>query len=170
MNAKQIEQFLPEFWRETALPGTPVAALLDVMAGMLAPVERQISGISMTLDPMRAAEEMLPFLARMLGMDTLTPSANGPDGQLHPSNLRVVLNEAAPLLDQRGTPAALLRALALAVGEGFSVDECPDAEASFHIAIHCPSGTETHRGLIEAAVRLMKPAHVTHDLIWSEET
>ncbi|MEM6477795.1 MAG: phage tail protein [Pseudomonadota bacterium] len=166
MKADQIARFLPEFWREAAQEGTPIAALLDVMAGMIDPVERQIAGIGAALDPNHCPARMLPLLARMLGLDALLPFARGSSAQLNERAFRDILSDAPALLDRRGTPEALLHALKVATGRDFTLDESPDAERPFHIAVHCARGSEASGGLIEAVIRLMKPAHITHELIW----
>lgn len=167
MRAEQIANLLPAFWREGAHQGSPVAALFAVMADMIDPVERRIASLDEILDPARCSQHMLGFLARMLGFGALAPFAQEPSPQLREAALRAVLSEAAPLLDQRGTPQALRRCLTLAVGPNFSLVESTDTNTPFHVTVQCPAGTEPQIALIEAVVALMKPAHVTHSLSWA---
>ncbi|WP_208348317.1 phage tail protein [Pseudaestuariivita rosea] len=168
MNADQIAHLLPEFWRDARRPNSPQDALFDVMAGLLTPAEHQINTIDVSLDPLRCPKAMLPFLVRMMGLEPLLPFTGAQDGHIDTNALRLVLAEAPHLLDRRGTNTGIMRALTLAVGPGFMIDETSALAGQFHVTIQCPDGTQSAGALIDAVTRLFKPAHITHDLRWPD--
>ncbi|NSX55753.1 phage tail protein [Parasulfitobacter algicola] len=166
MNAEQIANLLPEFWQEDATDGSPQQALFHVMSDMLTPAEDQIDAIDITLNPLKCPAHMLPFLTRMLGLDPLLPFVMARENQIDQAALRLLLQDTPHLLDQRGTQGAVIRALTIALGPGFEIDEIAALAGGFHVIVKCPKHTQNSAALIDAIIWLLKPAHVTHDIEW----
>jgi hypothetical protein len=159
-----IQRLLPELWQDAvAGPQGPTAALLAVMTGMLAPIEERIANLDIALDPHRCGDTMLPFLARMNGFDALLPYCLS-GGTLGASGLRALLVAAPELRRLRGRPAALRHALGLLVDGPVEIDEGPLGGGDFHVVIRLPAAARSLAGPLDALVRLLRPAHVTHAL------
>jgi phage tail-like protein len=167
MNADDVAAFLPEFWRDARRDASPLEATLQAMAGMLHPVVRRLNTVDAVFDPRRCPDAMLPFLAHMLGFAPLLPLLRDPE-LLDAATLRALLMIAPRLARDRGTRGGLARALRAAVGTGARLDESvPDR--AFHVRIHLPVAARARADLVDALARLLAPAHVTHDVAWTEE-
>lgn len=168
MNAERILALLPAFWRSARLPGSPLDATLQTMADMLAPVSARLDTIDEILDPRRCPARMLPWLASMVGLAPLLPLHRHGTGELDDMALRALIMAAPALAADRGTRASLEQALDVAVGQGFAVDEAGDAR-EFHFVVQAPVRHQDRAPLVEALVRHLKPAHVTHRIHWQEQ-
>ena len=163
IDAALILRLLPEFWHEAAeVPGAPTAALLAAMAAMLGPAEARMSAIDSALDPHRCPDAMLPFLAGVHGLEDLLPHHRGGSGELTSPALRALLIEAPELRRLRGRPEGLRRALAPFAGRDVRIEEPPSRP--FHVAVALPARARPAARPIEALLRLLRPAHVTHSL------
>lgn len=172
MNAERILALLPAFWRSARLPGSPLEATLESMADMLAPVSARLDTIDEILDPRRCPDRMLPWLASMLGFAPLLPLHRDGSGELDDAALRALIMAAPALAADRGTRAALERALGVAVGPGFAIVEANDElgdDREFHFVVLAPARHRDRAPLVEALVRHLKPAHVTHRVHWQEQ-
>src|SRR5215207_1350027 len=176
MTAAEIRHLLPGVFQRTLRPGSPLAALLEVMEALHAPSEEALSGFPRILDPRRTPDAFVPMLAAWLDLDRLferpahdvEPSL----GRLMPSGLgrlRELTAIAAELSKWRGTRRGLLLFLETATGlKGFEVDEdVPGGDGlprPFHLRLHVPPGGKRHRPLIRRIVESEKPAYVTYEL------
>lgn len=158
---------VPEVVRETALPGSPLAALAAVAADLHAPVVDVLDRLDDVVDPFRAPPALVPFLAGWvdLGWLTSTDADGGARSVLGiaPDRLRDLVAAAADLATARGTAAGLARFLHLATGvDGFLVEDVPGA---FHVRVLVPAGAADRLDLVERLVDVLKPAHVTSQVL-----
>jgi phage tail-like protein len=178
MKRDEIERLLPSVFHRTAAPGTPLAALLEVMERMHAPAEAALDSLHVTLDPRTAPDRFLPYLARWVDMDPIY-TEGGRRGDvvtlarvaavIDPGRLRELLAMAAYLAQRRGTREGLLRFLETATGlAGFRIDERVVDEDGrvrpFHFRVHAPSAAASRLALVKRIIELEKPAYVTYDL------
>ncbi len=155
---------LPAFWHEAAsIRGSPTSALIDELVAMLRPVERRIDTFDTLLDPHRAPDGMLPFLAAMAGLGSLLPHWRSAAAS-EMARLRAILICWPNLRQHRGEPAALSRALQLILGVTPVIDE----RSCFHISIVLPEAIEDQAQLATAITNLIKPAHLTHDIVFRD--
>ncbi|WP_084141328.1 phage tail protein [Cryobacterium roopkundense] len=104
----------------------------------------------------------MPYLASWVDLDWLTGPTPGGSG-VDPARQRDLVANAADLSARRGTPAGLARFLQLATGVGgFGVVDDPGA---FHVVVHIPADAAGQVDLVHRIVGVMKPAHITHDLV-----
>lgn len=177
MKRTEIEGLLPGVFQRTIVPGSPLAALLEVMEGLHSPSESILAQLDTYLEPYQAPPEFVPFIAGWLDLErflTRVPEkldvtiAQGlfPSGLGH---LRELIAAAAYLSKWRGTAKGLIRFLETATGEsGFTIDEHVVDESNrqrpFHIQVHAPIAAEPYQPLIERIIELEKPAYVTYEL------
>jgi len=176
MKSAEIEQLLPGIFQRTVRPGGPLAAFLDVMEQLHAPIESQLADLDRLLDPRLTPDRFVPLLARWLDLDRLfEPAHRGREPllrQVMPSGLgrlRELAANAAMLSQWRGTGKGLLLFLRIATGlEGFDVDERvpgPDGRPlPFHVRVTAPPEAQPLEGLIRRIIDSEKPAYVTDDL------
>jgi phage tail-like protein len=176
MKPQEIERLLPQVFRRTRSPGSPLAAILDVMAVLHAPAERVLDDLDAFFDPRRTPSSFVPYLACWVDLEVLVGGEAGGAGQAHlpdfptgDGRLRELVAAAAFLSRWRGTRKGLLRFLEVATGvHGFDVDERVPGEDGrprpLHVRLRAPRTTETYRPLIERIVEYEKPAAVTYDL------
>jgi len=171
MQQTAIERLLPEVIRQTSTPGSPLHALLEVMADLHAPSEAALDELERFFDPYRAPDEFLPFLTRWVDLEWLfgeAPPASAlvattefPGG---PEGLRDLIASGAHLAHWRGTEAGLLLLLRLATRrEGFSVAPALDGAGSavpFRVELRAPDGPPKYRELVDRIARREKPAHI----------
>jgi P2-related tail formation protein len=186
MKRNEIEHLLPEVIRRTIRPGNPLDALLAVMEALHAPSEEVLAELDLYLDPYRAPDDFIPYLARWVDLGRFLaefPESDGPDeGPGHPSSvpfagglgrLRDLIAAAATLSKWRGTAKGLLRFLETATGmQGFEIDEAvpgPNGQPQpFHLQIRAPTKAEPYRVLIRRIIEMEKPAYVTYKLSFGE--
>ena len=187
MQRTSIERLLPEVFRATLAEGSPLGAVLDVMAGMHAPDERVLDSLDGYFDPARTEDRFVPMLARWVDLERLfvRSAAPGAKGGASPrpgepattgepiatgtGRLRELVARAAFLSQWRGTRTGLVAFLETATGaSGFTIDEAvlgaDQRSRPFHIRVHAPSTVEIHRALIERIIKFEKPAYVTYEL------
>jgi phage tail-like protein len=170
----EIARLLPWVFQRTLREGQPLAAVLGVMEAMHARPEAILAEIDRYLDPRRAPDEMVPYLARWVDLAWLL--LDPPDdlaGTVRPlpsglGRLRELVAAAAPRAKTRGTVGGLIAFLEAATGvAGFElVEEPPGPDGrprSFHVLVRAPAAAEPYRDLIALIVRTEKPAHVTFD-------
>ncbi|MBV8878575.1 MAG: hypothetical protein JO332_01300 [Planctomycetaceae bacterium] len=178
MKRDAIERLLPEVFRRTVRPGSPLAAILDVMEDLHAPAEDVLGRIDAILDPARTDDAFVPYLAGWLDLERLfddpADGSGAAPAQRQPvstglGRLRELIASAAWLSQWRGTCRGLQRFLEVATGvSGFLIDEqVPGKDGQplpFHIRVRAPGSVRAHRSLLERIIRLEKPAYVTYDL------
>ncbi len=169
MTRDQILQLLPAVVSQTATPGTISDGLVEVMAGLMRKDERILADIDAYLDPRRAPESFVPFLARWVDLARFLPALGNRAAVTDPARLRELVAQAHDLARWRGTRSGMLRFLRLATGhDGFAIAENLGADGRprlHHLCIRHPAACAGQRPLMEAVIELAKPAHVTHELV-----
>ena len=161
MRRDEIQRLLPGVFQAAAGEGTPLAALLGLMEWLHGPTEARLARVDRILDPRRAPEDFVPFLARWVDLD--------PDLAMGPDRLRVLVALGAELSRWRGTARGLTAFLEAATGmTGFRVDDAVrDARGRimpFHLRVTAPAALRPYHEQLEAIVLREKPAYVTIDL------
>lgn len=172
MKRNEIEALLPDIFQRAAQPGTPLFALLEVMAALHAPDEDALTALDRYFDPYRAPERFMPYLAGWVDLQRLILTQG--EGAAFPpgtGRLRELVAAAAHLSKWRGTSRGLLRFLETATGlKGFEIDEAvpgPNGEPrAFHIRVNAPAESESYRDLIARIIEMEKPAYVTYELVF----
>lgn len=169
MTRDQIIQLLPAVVGQTATPGTISNGLVEVMAGLMRQDESILADIDAYIDPRRAPEAFIPFLARWVDMARFLPALGNRAAVTDPARMRELIAQAHELACWRGTRPGLLRFLHLATGHtGFGIDENIAADGKprlHHLCVRHPAACTGQRFLMEAVIDLAKPAHVTHELV-----
>lgn len=179
MKRSDIARLLPSVYQRTLEETGPLAALLGVMEALHAPAEASLTGLDRFLDPRRAPEPFVPFLAQWVG---LMPLITGGDrwradaldewpGELEP--LRELVARAAPLSRWRGTTRGLVHFLETATGQGgIRIDEQvggPDGRVRpFHVRIVAPAALAPQSELVERIIESEKPAYVTYEVEYTD--
>lgn len=174
MRHTEIERLLPTVYQQVLQPESPLAAILSLMEVLHAPVEKAMQGLDSFIDPRRAPESFVPFLAgwvdfAWLLLEARTPAAarSGPKAARSLAsgagstsagyllthglgNLRELIADAAWLSRQRGTLSGLTRFLEVGTGvEGFEIEERVYDEDNgprpFHIRILVPEEADSPR-------------------------
>lgn len=173
MRASEIELLLPEVIRRAVLPGSPLAALLAVMAASHAPSEAILGDLPAFVDPLRTPDRFVPMLARWVDLERLNDVEGG---GIETARMRLLVAMSARIGRRRGTLRGLLEVLTIATGlGGFVVDEAvPSVTTSgradgpprpFHIQITVPVEGAPMLELVKAIVEQEKPAHLTADVV-----
>lgn len=169
MRRADIRRMLPAVF-QAALPvddegsvvdGTPLAAALGAMEALHARSEAQLAAVDEFLDPFRAPERFVPFLAEWV--DLAIEITTGLE------RLRATVASAAELAHWRGCARGLLGLLEVATGTtGFEIDEEVRDERGairpFHIRVTAPAALVVHEEMLRRIISAEKPAYVTHEL------
>jgi len=170
MTRHEIAALLPEILREADRPASPFRALLEAMAGLADPVDREIDGLDAQIDPRRCRDRMLGML---LGWLDLGPVAGAVarhvrDPALRDARLRRLALAAPALLPRRGTQAGLRDMLAVASGlEALRLRESLPGPGfrAFHVVIEYSRPTRPARALIRDVAELEKPVFVSFEIV-----
>lgn len=166
----EIQTLLPGIVQQTVKEGTPVEAILAVMASFLNPLEDVIRSLDVLYDAERTEERFVPFLARCATLGWLE------DSGIEPGNLRRLIANIRDLSILRGISQGLGRFLEIATGtEGFqiredvieeNVEEKNTAKRSlpFHIKVIYPAEARAKFDLITQIIEHEKPAYMTYEL------
>jgi phage tail-like protein len=174
MKAERIKHLLPAVVQEGVGPGTPMAALLDLMEALHRPSDEVIASIGSYFNSLETPDAFVPFLARWVDLDRFFPEgysdryADSPLGT-GMGRLRELIRSAAYLSQLRGTRIGLTAFLETATGvAGFKIEEQTETGEtrgrSFHLSITVPADARPHLALIERIIDQEKPAYVTYDL------
>jgi phage tail-like protein len=172
MQAERIAKLLPEVYQRTIVAGTPIAALLDVMAALQDPVEQILAELPDYFDPQRTPDRFVPFLAEWVDLSRwLDETSGGFDAGV--GRLRQVVAGAAHLSRLRGTAQGMREALEWATGvSGVRIDEdvADDSGRSrpFHVRVTMPKEALVHERLVQRIVQQEKPAHVTAEVVFQD--
>ena len=176
MKQAQIVELLPDVFKAGATVQNPLTALLGVMEELHARDEAILGGFGTYVDPRRAPDAFVPYLAGWVDLAWLlvdppddpyaqpgTPFAGGPGA------LRELVATAAVASKWRGTAAGLQRMLETATGvQGYRIDETVTDEQGlplpFHVRVVVPSRAEIFLDLVTRIVEHEKPAHVIADV------
>ena len=178
MQRTGIEALLPEVFRRTLGEGTPLQALLKVMAEQHAPSEALLASLPQLINPYSAPESHLTMLAHWLDLGCVFPPRAAGDTRsswtpqrlpVPVGRLRMLIGAAAELARWRGTSYGLTTFLTLATGErGYHIEEDVTDRLGrclpFHLCINAPVSAKPQRDLIERVIAAEKPAYVTCDL------
>lgn len=158
MDAQSLLELLPRAFREAerrASPGSPLAALVSVIEGLLQPIDDVVCELHRHVNPRTCPEPLLPLLATWLS-DAWVSS-------LDASCERELLASYAGLSAERGTRRALCRALRL-------VAACRDVEVEesssipFHFSVTVPESLRPELSRLQRTIEQYKPAHTTAEL------
>jgi phage tail-like protein len=172
MKKEKIAGLLPYVFARAATPGSVLDAVLLAMEKLHEPSEEVLSALDLFFDPLRCPDRFVPMLATWIGLaDLLRTAAPGraPTGlEAGSPQLRELVARGAELSRRRGTALGLVEFLQVATGvAGFRIEEGLDAAGhprEFHITVHAPAEAARHRRLVERAIDLEKPAHITCDI------
>lgn len=172
MESRQILRYLPENYQLAAADRQGVlSAMLAVMEGMHAPVDRVLRSLDAFVDPFRAPEAFVLMQASWLGLDRYFDWSGGSVGAgdarfaAGTDRLRLLIAEFPELVRSRGTRASLTRFLDVATGvRGFRVEDGMQSGSAFHITVHVPSDAAPLLGLVERIVAGERPAHATWEI------
>jgi len=183
MNKSRIQELLPKVFQRAVRPGSPLQALLEVMEQLTDPPEEKLAELDRYVDPYRAPEDFVVFLARWMDLQRFFSSSTrrrleaGEQVDPLPSGsgrLREILSQAARMLAERGTRDGLIGLLETATGvRGFNVDESPTDETgktiAFHIRVHVPPEANAYLDFVRRIVEAEKPAYLTYELVTQTE-
>ena len=164
MQAAELVRLFPEVMQRTHGDGTPFAAVLEAMAGLLDPADRRLKQLDAYFDPYRAPDAMIPYLAAWVDLGWLPVQSEAGGEGLTIERLRALVAEAPALAAKRGTQAGLQRFLAVALGAPEVRVRDDEAGHPFHVVVELPAGAEAPRRLAELIVRYEKPVHLTHEV------
>ncbi len=179
MNRARLERLLPAIFRQTSADGTPLAAILDVIVDLLAPIQQILKRRDMYFDPHRTPTAFVPFLACWVDLEVLLenvfegrvlPASQFPTGA---ARLRELIAQASYLSRWRGTSRGLERFLEIATGvKGFKLrEQVLDQDKQpqpFHFELTAPAALKPYTTLVKAIVDLEKPAYVTYQLKFAD--
>ncbi|MGG6295132.1 phage tail protein [Leptolyngbya sp. AN02str] len=181
MIPSEIQTLLPTVFQRTLYPGSPLSALLEIMADMHAPAETTLAHLDAVFDPHRTPDAFVPLLARWVNLDPVldsTPSSPANSAAKQPLStglppLRELIAIAATLSRWRGTAKGLILFLETATDtRGFEVTEhgtdTNRPPRPFHLTVRAPIAVQPHEPLIHRIIQFEKPAYVTYDLVFSQ--
>jgi phage tail-like protein len=174
----EIAQLLPNVFRRTAHPGSPLFALLDAMEALHAPSEAVLARLHTYFDPRQTPDEFVPMLAHWVdlewlfdlsALDTSVSSDSAAPISTGLGRLRELIALAAYLYKWRGTAQGMKTFLEVATGlKGFEIEEQVRGEDGsiqpFHLRLYAPEVARSHQVLIERIIESEKPAYVTYEL------
>lgn len=165
MRKEEIATLLPFIFQRTIdweARDNVLAAMLAVMERLHGPSERILDELDTVFDADRTGDSFLPFLLHWVGLGPLLEMVGVPFPTGN-SRLRDLITVAVTLARRRGTRESVRRMLETATGlAGFAVAE--DPQRPFHIVVTYPPAAAPYRSLVEAIVRLEKPAYATFEL------
>jgi phage tail-like protein len=174
MRRPEIERLLPGVYQialhpleSSALePDRALAATLDAMEELHQPCEDILDRLDAYIDPRRAPDRFVPFLAGWLDLDWLAVDGRVTTGL---GRLRELVALAMALSKWRGTARGLLGFLQTATGlSGFEIESPsntpPGDRRAFHVVVHAPNAASEHAALVERIVEMEKPAFVTYEV------
>ena len=176
MRRTEIERLLPGVYQlalnplaTSALqPDRRLAGLLDAMEELHDPSEKILDRLDSFVDPRRAPDDFVTYLAGWVDLDWLGVGGRVTTG---PGRLRELVARAMELSRWRGTARGLADFLSAATGvSGFGIDELPagpDGEPRpFHVRINAPARVRRHAALVERIIETEKPAYVTYEVLY----
>jgi phage tail-like protein len=172
MEQQRILRYLPENYQLAAANDRGVMrAMLAVMEGLHAPVDRVLRSLDSFFDPFRAPDPFVLLQATWLGLDRYFDWSGGSPGvgEAHyPAGierLRLLIDEFPMLVRGRGTHQSLTRFLEVATGAaGFIVEDGIPTGGAFHIVVHVPATAAPLADLVRRIVAGERPAHATWDV------
>jgi phage tail-like protein len=174
MRRSDIERLLPSVYQlalhpvaDSGLePDRRLAAVLEAMEELHHPIEEVLDQLEAFIDPRRAPEAFVNYLAGWVDLEWLAVDGRVTTGH---GRLRELVAMALSLSRWRGTASGLVAFLEAATGaSGFTIDEAPPgldgAARPFHVRITAPAAVRDHWPLLERIIEAEKPAFVTYEL------
>lgn len=176
MRRPEIEGLLPNIYRlalhplqtSTLEPDQALGAALDAMEELHQPCEDVLDQLDAYVDPRRAPDRFVPYLASWLDLDWLVPDGRVTIGA---DRHRELVATAMALAKWRGTSHGLAEFLHVATGlSGFIVDGAPGDRAGrpFHVVITAPAAAIAQAALVERIVETEKAAFVTYEIRYAK--
>jgi len=177
MRQERILRYLPENYQLAAADRRGVMrALLAVMEGMHAPVDRILRSLDTYVDPCRAPEDFVLMQATWLGLDRYfdwtggMPGAGEAQYAAGTDQLRLLIAEFPELVRSRGTNRSLTRFLEVATGiPGFVIEDGMQTGQAFHIVVHVPAAAAAFLELVRRISAGERPAHATWEIRMIEQ-
>jgi phage tail-like protein len=184
MKREEIESLLPRVFQQTLRSGRPLNALLEVMELLHAPAEAVLRQLEQYFNAYGTPDIFVPYLACWLDLERFYPFYSAQPTEIQRTvdpissgtgKLRELMAAAAYLSQWRGTAKGLKLFLETATGiNGFELlENVADDNGNprpFHIRIAAPPEAEPHIALIERIVKQEKPAYVSYELEFKQET
>lgn len=173
MNQNDIKKILPGMFRQAAVKGSPLDAVLSVMELLHEKTEGILQNLDAVFDPLRTDDRFVPFLSTWVDLDWIFKSEGSETdfdlNAIGTDPFRTLVSLAWYLSKWRGSAKGLILFLETATGvEGFSIHENIKDENGraipFHIEISVPDAAADKRHLIERIIENEKPAYVTYTL------
>ncbi|MGR9115877.1 MAG: phage tail protein [Gammaproteobacteria bacterium] len=180
MKRNSIEPLLPDVFRRTLAPETPLSALLDVMAALQAPAEMQLDQVEATFNPYRTPDRFVEFLAIWVDLDRLWAAHSnlyvsgpgsagpGPQNRIDSGRLRELIAHASYLSQWRGTVKGMLLFLKVATGfQAFEIVEGrtrENVQKPFHFIVRVPEAAKSKLMLIKTIIEQEKPVYTTFEI------
>ena len=174
MRRNEIEQLLPGVYQLALHPletsalvsDTRLAGLLDAMEELHDPAEQILMRLDSYVDPRRAPDAFVTYLAGWVDLDWLAVSGRVTTG---PGRLRELVSVAMEESRWRGSARGLVAFLVAATGtSGWTIEESPSDDDGrpqpFHLRIHGPASVAAHAAMVERIVDAEKPAAVTYEV------
>jgi phage tail-like protein len=150
MTPEKVTELLPAVMQATMDAGSPLDALVRVMAALHTSVEEGAGQFPQSLSPWQAPAPFVPMLERWVGLQ--------PGLAVDEARARNLLGRAAELWRLRGTVPGIVRLLELATGvQGFQVRSGAEP---FTLVVHAPPEARPQEGRVLRIVHAMKPAAV----------
>ena len=166
MEAREIARLLPEVFRTTMDPGSPLYAVVGAMVALLDPVDRRLDGLDHYFDPFRAPTAMLPYLAHWVDLGWIPIAEAGGGEGVPPEQLRALIAAAPTLARSRGTRAGLEHMLrAVTRVPAIRVREADPQTRAFHLVVEVPRSEAGRVRLVDTVTRAERPAHLTHEIV-----
>lgn len=180
MKHHEMKQLLPEVFKRTDHPGSPLYTMLEILETLTEPIEDKIKDLPLYFNPYTTPEKFLTFLAGWVDLDRYFipfyyQSIAKPEylQMINSSQLRELIVAATHLSKIRGTALGLQSFLEIATGiMGFEIGKERSAKGEplpFHIKITAPGVAKIYHPLIERIIEQEKPAYVTYTLIYKNQ-
>lgn len=166
LERRDLVELLPEVMRLADLPGSPFAATLDAMHGLLAPTVARIETVDTWFDPLTAPPAALPLLAAWLDLAVAAEVAVAchDDGDARDRAMRRLVIAGHDLVRARGTRAGLERLLRIVTStDGFTLDDAA-ATPPFHLSVVAPAALAERAGPLGRLIAHERPVYVTWSL------
>lgn len=160
LDASAFLETLPAVMRSAAREASPMRAIAEAAASMLAPVDDLLGSRERIIDPLLCDARWLPMLAHWLRLPWML-SERG-DLVVREGVARAVLQSGYWLAQRRGTATAIERLLAVAT-EDESVRVTMAPAPAFHAVISLGVVAAEAMDLVTAILQHELPAHLTYE-------
>lgn len=171
MTTDEIALLLPGVFQRALRARSPLDALVALMSHLHEPSEARLAALDEVLDPRRAPEPFVRYLATWVGVPA--------EAALGVPQLRSLVALAAELARWSGTSRGLVAFLEVATGvRGFQVEDdvplAPDAASPrkerggpYYLRVRAPASLAPYRDVLDRIIAREKPVYVRHELVFS---